>query len=86
MSKRYGDSHTVHNMTLDLPAGKITALLGPSGCGKTTTLKMIAGLDPTHGWRHRLRRAASVVRTPAERHGRGDGLPEPPALPLPVGG
>ncbi|MEI2691739.1 MAG: ATP-binding cassette domain-containing protein [Anaerolineae bacterium] len=33
-------------LTLDLPAGKITALPGPSGCGKTTTLKMIAGLIP----------------------------------------
>jgi len=68
LSKRYGDSHAVRDLTLDLPAGKITALLGPSGCGKTTTLKMIAGLiPPTAG--DIAFDGASVVRTPAERRG-----------------
>ncbi|MEM8571077.1 MAG: ABC transporter ATP-binding protein [Pseudomonadota bacterium] len=33
-------------VSLDVPAGKLTALLGPSGCGKTTLLKVIAGLVP----------------------------------------
>ena len=37
-------------LTLDVPAGELTALLGPSGCGKTTALRMIAGLlEPTSG-------------------------------------
>ncbi len=68
LSKRYGDSHAVRDLTLDLPAGKITALLGPSGCGKTTTLKMIAGLiEPTGG--DIAFDGASVLRTPAERRG-----------------
>ena len=37
-------------MTLDIPKGKITAILGPSGSGKTTLLKMIGGqLQPESG-------------------------------------
>ena len=40
----------IHDISLDMPDGKITALLGPSGSGKSTTLKLIAGLIfPTHG-------------------------------------
>jgi iron(III) transport system ATP-binding protein len=34
------------DMTLDLPAGTITALVGPSGAGKTTLLRCLAGLEP----------------------------------------
>lgn len=68
LSKQYGDSHAVHDLTLDLPAGKITALLGPSGCGKTTTLKLIAGLlAPTAG--DITFDGASIVHAPAERRG-----------------
>ena len=32
-------------MSLDIPAGKIFALLGPSGCGKTTLLRLIGGFE-----------------------------------------
>ena len=31
------------NVSLNIPAAKLTAILGPSGCGKTTLLKVIAG-------------------------------------------
>ena len=34
----------LQNVSLDIPAAKLTAILGPSGCGKTTLLKVIAGL------------------------------------------
>ena len=46
LSQRYrgAPSPTVDDVTLDVPAGSLTALLGPSGCGKTTTLKVVAGL------------------------------------------
>ena len=38
------------NVSLNIPAAKLTAILGPSGCGKTTLLKVIAGLiQPTTG-------------------------------------
>jgi len=40
----------VHDLTLDVPEGRIVAFVGPSGCGKTTTLKMINRLiEPTSG-------------------------------------
>ncbi len=37
----YGKNHALKNISLDLPARKITALIGPSGCGKTTFLKSL---------------------------------------------
>ena len=52
MSKRFRGSRTpaVRELSLDFPAGQLTALVGPSGCGKTTTLKMINRLiEPTGG-------------------------------------
>jgi osmoprotectant transport system ATP-binding protein len=40
----------VGDLSLDVPAGALVALVGPSGCGKTTTLKMINRLiEPTSG-------------------------------------
>lgn len=45
ISKRFGDFVALDDITLQLPAGELTALLGPSGCGKTTLLRIIAGLE-----------------------------------------
>lgn len=33
------------NLSMDLPRGKITAVLGPSGCGKSTLLNILAGFE-----------------------------------------
>lgn len=50
ISKSYGDSYAVHDLTLDIAPGEFFSLLGPSGCGKTTSLRMIGGFtDPTDG-------------------------------------
>ncbi|TWP39059.1 ABC transporter ATP-binding protein [Leekyejoonella antrihumi] len=35
----------VQDVTLELPAGQVLAVLGPSGCGKSTLLRVIAGLQ-----------------------------------------
>ncbi len=70
LSKAYSsaDTYAVHNLTLEIASGQITALLGPSGCGKTTTLKMIAGLlRPTQG--DITFDGQSVLGIPAERRG-----------------
>lgn len=50
LSKRYGRSYAVDNVSFRVPTGQITGFLGPNGAGKTTTLRMIAGLiRPTAG-------------------------------------
>src|SRR6267143_1221511 len=42
-AKRYGAVVALRGVSLDFPAGRLTAVLGPSGCGKTTLLRAIAG-------------------------------------------
>jgi branched-chain amino acid transport system ATP-binding protein len=43
---RYGDLIGVADVSLDVPAGAMVALLGANGAGKTTTLNAITGLVP----------------------------------------
>lgn len=38
---RYGSFEAVKNVFMDIPAGKVTALIGPSGCGKSTVLRAL---------------------------------------------
>ncbi|MGB9177841.1 MAG: ABC transporter ATP-binding protein [Pyrinomonadaceae bacterium] len=45
ISKRYGATEAVADLSLEVLRGEFFGLLGPSGCGKTTTLRMIAGLE-----------------------------------------
>jgi len=50
LTKRYGDSTVVDDLTLELKPGAVTGFLGPNGSGKSTTMRMILGLDrPTAG-------------------------------------
>lgn len=46
VSKRYGDTLVVDNVTLAIPAGGVTAIIGPNGAGKSTMLSMISRLAP----------------------------------------
>ena len=41
----YGDKEILHDITLNLEPGKITALIGPNGCGKSTLLKTLVGIN-----------------------------------------
>src|ERR1700754_1312910 len=46
---RYGATEVVHGISFAVHEGELVTLLGPSGCGKTTTLRCVAGLEPTFG-------------------------------------
>ncbi|HEU0297994.1 MAG TPA: ABC transporter ATP-binding protein, partial [Longimicrobium sp.] len=50
LTRRFGETVAVDDVSLQMAAGEFLTLLGPSGCGKTTTLRMIAGFEqPTSG-------------------------------------
>ena len=60
----------VDDLSFDLDAGEILALIGPSGCGKTTTLRMIAGFETPDAGRVLLS-GRDLTSTPAEQRGIG---------------
>ena len=50
LTKRYGGTLAVDNLSFTIEPGKITGFLGPNGAGKTSTMRLILGLDrPTAG-------------------------------------
>ena len=50
LGKRYGSAWALRHCTLDIPVGRVTALVGPNGAGKTTLLNLAVGLiEPNAG-------------------------------------
>ncbi len=45
VTKHFGETAAVADLTLSVPDGELLVLLGPSGCGKTTALRLVAGLE-----------------------------------------
>jgi len=46
ITKRFGETVAVSELSLEVERGEFVTLLGPSGCGKTTTLRLLAGFQP----------------------------------------
>jgi ABC-type Fe3+/spermidine/putrescine transport system ATPase subunit len=72
VTKRYGTTVALDDISLSFESGQHTAILGPSGCGKSTLLRLLAGLDvPTTGQillnGNVASKAADVVIPPHER-------------------
>ena len=49
LSKRYGSTLAVDDLSFEVLSGRVTGFLGPNGAGKSTTLRMILGLDAPSG-------------------------------------
>jgi ABC-2 type transport system ATP-binding protein len=65
LTKRYGDTTAVRQLTFEVRPGHVTGFLGPNGAGKTTTLRMLLGLiAPTGG-------TATIEGRPFRDHPRG---------------
>jgi multiple sugar transport system ATP-binding protein len=50
LTKQFGDTTAVDDLSIEIEDGEFLVLVGPSGCGKSTTLRCLAGLEtPTSG-------------------------------------
>ena len=47
VSKSFGSTEVIHDVSLAIEEGEFAVFVGPSGCGKSTLLRMIAGLEET---------------------------------------
>ncbi|MBN9677609.1 ABC transporter ATP-binding protein [Salipiger bermudensis] len=66
VTKRFGDTVALDNLTLDIAQGEFVTFLGPSGCGKSTTLRILGGFEqPTSG--RVLLRGDDVTKRPPEK-------------------
>ncbi|MEL0134079.1 MAG: ATP-binding cassette domain-containing protein [Rhodobiaceae bacterium] len=74
VTKRWGTTTGVDNVSFNVESGSFAILLGPSGCGKSTTLRMIAGLEEVTEGRLRIggrdgAQARATLRGPAPAGG-----------------
>src|ERR687892_950672 len=70
LSRSFGSTRAVADVSLDVAQGEFFGLLGPSGCGKTTTLRMIAGLEKPDSGSIEFQ-GANITNLPPERRGFG---------------
>jgi len=79
LTKRYGPTVAVSNVSFEVQKGEVLGFLGPNGAGKTTTMRVITGyLPPTEG---KVTVAGfDVVEDPIEAKRRTGYLPETPPV------
>ena len=75
VSKRFGGTVAVHDVSLDVHAGEIVALLGENGAGKSTLIKILAGVHTLDAGRSGARPAL-----PAPPGGAGARPPSPSSI------
>lgn len=50
LSKQYGETAALSDVSIEIGDGEFLCILGPSGCGKTTLLRLVGGFEqPSHG-------------------------------------
>jgi multiple sugar transport system ATP-binding protein len=67
VSKSFGATQALADVSMTIPDGAFVVLLGPTGAGKTTTLRLIAGLERPDSGDVRIAGASVVNDTPAQR-------------------
>ncbi|MFY9972483.1 MAG: ABC transporter ATP-binding protein [Roseiarcus sp.] len=67
VSKRFGATHAVSDLSLTIENGAFVVLLGPTGAGKTTTLRLVAGLERPDAGRIRIAGQDVTGDSPAQR-------------------
>jgi len=79
LTKRYGPTLAVSDVTFQAQKGEILGFLGPNGAGKTTTMRVITGYLPPSAGRVRVA-GYDVVEEPLEAKRRTGYLPEAPPV------
>ena len=70
LTKRYGATVAVQDLSFVVPRGSVTGFLGPNGAGKTTTMRVLLGLAaPTQGETFALGRPYVALEQPLRRVG-----------------
>ncbi len=68
ISKKWGDTIAVNNVSFKVDQGTFTVLLGPSGCGKSTSLRMISGLEEISEGQLFIGDTDMTIASPADRN------------------
>jgi len=68
VSKIFGKTPALKDISLDIRDGEFMVLLGPSGCGKTTLLRCVAGLEQVNGGRIRIGERDVTDLAPRDRN------------------
>lgn len=70
LSKHYGSTRAVDDITFTVPAGRVVGFLGPNGAGKSTAMRAMVGLTPpTSGTATILGRRFADIPTPGRHVG-----------------